>query len=190
MLAPAEALFAVGLFLVAFWEVLPPLGRFIPGQLFIGLLAAFAVGLGDFSPWQPAALLLGTLAGDVLNFARAKHHPRFLLGGHNRWWIPGQDLDRLEASLRHNLAATFLRGRFSTRDRALLPMSASAIGARWPAFLRAAVPACLAWSATWYAAGAAIALSFQHLPPAAGITLLLGFLFLATGPVERPETAS
>lgn len=186
MPAPLEALLAGGLFLLAFGEVMPPLGRFVPGQLFIGLLAAFGVGLGHFSPWQPAAVLLGTLLGDVVNFARAKHHPRFLVSGRNRWWIPGHDLDRLETDLRHNLARTYLLRRFRTQERALLPLSAAAVSITWPRFVATAALACLAWTSVWFGAGAAIALAFQRLSPALGIALLLGFLLLATRPAPEP----
>lgn len=191
MPAPSPAaLLAAGLFLAALLEVLPPLGRFIPGQLLVGGLAAFAVGTHAFSPWQVAAVLLGTLAGDALNFARAKHHPRFLMGGRGGWWLPGRDVDRLEAALRRSPVATFVLRRFYTKDRAILPLAAGGWGMGWGLFLGCALVACVAWTAAWFGAGALLALAMLHLPPAVGIALLFGFLLLATRPLESPTPGS
>lgn len=189
MPAPLTLVLAGGLLAVALGEVMPPLGRFVPGQLFIGLLAAFSIGLGHFSPWQPAAVLVGTFAGDLVNFARSKHHPRFLVSGRNRWWLPGHELDRLESDLRHSLVRTYFLRRFRTQERALLPLSAAAIGVTWPRFVATSAVACVAWTVVWFGAGAAIALAFTRLSPALGIALLLGFLLLATRP-EPEQTAA
>lgn len=185
-----EAWLVAGLFLVSVLEVLPPLGRFIPGQLLVGLFAALAVTLDAVSPWLAAAAILGTVAGDALNFARAKHHPRFLMGGAGGWWLPGQDVDRLEASLRKNPARTFLVRRFFTKDRALLPLAAGGWGMSWRAFLSAAVPACVLWSLAWLFLGGAVAFAMRDLPPAVGISTLLGFLLLATRPLESGRAGS
>ena len=185
MPAPAPAaILAAGLFLATVLEVLPPLGRFIPGQLLVGLGVAVAVGVGGFTPWLLVAVVLGTFTGDALNFARAKHHPRFLMGGRGGWWLPGRDVDRLETSLRRRPVQTFLLRRFYTKDRALLPLAAGGWGMSWRTFLVCASVACLVWSLAWAAAGAAMALAMMHLPPAVGIAMLLGFLLVATRPLE------
>ena len=178
------ALLAAGLFLAALLEVLPPLGRFVPGQLLVGALAAVAVALDALTLWQLPLLVVGALAGDALNFARAKHHPRFLLGGRGGWWLPGHDVDRLEASLRRSPARTFLLRRFLTKDRALLPLAAGGWGMGWGTFLASAGLACAVWSVAWFGAGAAIAYAMLHLPPAVGIAMLLGFLLVATRPLD------
>lgn len=177
----------MGLFLVALLEVLPPLGRFLPGQLLVGLLAALAVALDAASAWILVATLAGTLLGDVLNFVRAKHHPRFLMGGAGGWWLPGQDVDRLEAGLRRNPVRTFLVRRFFTKDRALLPLAAGGWNMAWSTFLLAAGTACVAWSLTWLTLGAATAYAMMHLPPAIGIAMLFISLLLATRPVDTPR---
>lgn len=184
MPVPVPALLAAGLFLAALLEVLPPLGRFVPGQLLVGGGVAVAVARDAFTPWLVVAVVLGTLTGDALNFARAKHHPRFLMGGRGGWWLPGRDVDRLEASLRRSPARTFLVRRFYTKDRALLPLAAGGWGMPWRTFLVSAAGACVVWSLAWCAAGAAMALAMRHLPPAVGIAVLLGFLLVATRPLE------
>lgn len=172
-------------FAVAFLEVLPPLGRFLPGQLLVGLLGA-AAWFGD-GPllWLVPAVLLGALLGDALTFSRSWRDPRLAWGGRRAWWLPGHDVDRLEAALRRSFLRTYVLRRFLTRDRALLPIAAGAVSSSWQRFAAASALSCLVWSAAWTAAGAGVALGWQLLPPPAAAAILLTFLFLAVGPVEK-----
>lgn len=172
-------------FLVAFLEVLPPLGRFIPGQLLVGLLGAAAwVGHGPLL-WLVPATFVGAFAGDALTFLRSWRDPRLAWGGKGSWWLPGHDVDRLEVALRRSFTGTYVARRFFTRDRALLPIAAGAVDASWERFAPVSALSCLLWSAAWTGAGAGLALGMQMLPGPAAAAALLTFLFLAVGPVEK-----
>lgn len=174
---------------VALIEVLPPLGRFIPGQLLVGILGAVAwLGNGPLA-LVAAAAFLGAFAGDWLTFFRAWRNPRLAWGGRGSWWLPGHDVDRLEAALRRSFPRTYLLRRFFTRDRAVLPIAAAAVDASWQRFASVSAVSCLVWSAAWAGAGAGVALGMQLLPPPAAVAIFLTFLFLAVGPVEKTVQA-
>lgn len=184
---PLAAALATGLLVVAFLEVLPPLGRFLPGQLLVGLLVALAWLLGAFSPWLVVPAFTGALAGDLANFRRAWRDPREGFGGPRAWWVPGHDVDRLEAGLRHAPLRTYLLRRFRTRDRALLPLSAGVVGMPPERFLAASAAACLLWSLAWVGLGLAVGAGAQVLPPLATAGMLLGFLLLSTRPLDAAQ---
>lgn len=186
---PAVAAFALGLGLVALVEVLPPLGRFIPGQLLVGLAGAAALQLDAFSLWLLLATWAGALAGDALNFARAQRHPKLVLGGRGAWWLPGHQVDHLETGLRRSPWRTYLLHRFLTRDRAILPLAAAARGLPWSRFLPPAATACLVWAAVWITLGAAVTLGGRLLHPAASIVLATLLLLLATRPLGMMPAA-
>lgn len=172
-------------FAVAFVEVLPPLGRFIPGQLLVGVLGTLAWLGGGPLAWLVPAALLGALAGDWATFFRAWRNPRLAWGGRGSWWLPGHDVDRLEVALRRSFFRTYLLRRFLTRDRAILPIAAAAVDAPWQRFALASALASAVWAGVWIALGAGVALGAQMLPPAAAAAIGLTVLFLAVGPVEK-----
>lgn len=174
---------AAGLALVAFLEVLPPLGRFIPGQLIVGALAGIGVYEGWFSAWLGLAVVAGGFAGDLLNYVRGRRHPKRLFQNQGGWWIPGETLDHLKSGLRHTPFTTYVLRRFRTRDRAILPLAAA-----WEMpllrFVPVAAAGALVWSVAWLLAGALVGLSARSFHPAVTAALLIGFLLVATRPLE------
>lgn len=171
--------------LFAFLEVLPPLGRFVPGQLLVGAVAAGAARSSGSALPLVLAAFLGSLAGDLVNFVRARRHARWVLGGRHATGLPGDALDRLHRRLASNVVGTVLARRWFTGDRALMPWAAGAWNV--PAFPYLAVNAlaCLAWAVAWVAAGFAFAYATRVLDPALSVILAITALMVVSRPFQN-----
>lgn len=186
VLDPAALAIAASIALVSLLEVLPPLGRFIPGHLVVGVLGAVAFAMGAGPGVVALAIgagFAGALAGDLLNFDRARRHPRLVVA--SAWWLPGGDVDRIERGLARNAFATFVARRFFTRDRALLALVAGGWGMAPARFAIGAFAACLVWAAAWVGAGYAIGLATRALPVAASVGIAAAALLVLSRPLDQ-----
>lgn len=183
LLDPVALALAASIALVALLEVLPPLGRFIPGHLVVGVLGAVGFALHVHPALLVGAAFVGAFAGDALNFDRARRHPRIVV--QSAWWLPGGDVDRLERGLARSPLPTLVLRRFFTRDRALLPLVAGGWGMAPARFGAMAVLACATWSLTWLGAGYAFAAVTRALPALASVGLAGAALLLVSRPLEQ-----
>lgn len=175
---------ALAAFAATLLEVLPPLGRYLPGQLFLAGIALYAAANDAATPWIVVAAFAGALAGDLANYAYARRHPRIEFGGSSHWWLPGHTLDKLDRGLKHGLLQTALRSFFHTRDRAVLPIAAGAHGTPPAKYVPVATLAVAGWTIAWCGIGLILGEAWQRLPDVARLGAVVVAMMIAANPLR------
>ena len=178
---PEMLAFAAGVFAIAALEAVPPWGRSIPGHLALASVAAVAVALGGASLWLVAAAVLGAVVSDLACFAWIRLRPFHGVWRGGTWWRTGLDVDDLSARLHRQPLKAFLRGKFSTRERARLAYASAKSGMRASRFAALSLVGTLSWAPFWLGVGAAIG-GATLLLPAEGdfVVLAVGLVTLST----------
>ncbi len=171
-------------FAMAFWELIPVFGFFIPGSTFIvGAAILVPTGALDLGPVLILAGL-GAVAGDIVSFWMGRRYGRALLG-----WGPlasrGALVERAERFFQKHGGKAILIGRLTPPLRGILPAIGGMAAMDWRRFLVAALLAALCWALAYVLPGALIGASLQlagevtaRLAALILLVLVIGYLLL------------
>ncbi len=169
------------LFTVALLEAAPILGSLIPGSTIILALSALVPG-GELQLWPVLfAAALGAMLGDALAFWLGHREQRKILSAWPMARYP-ELVARSEAFFRRYGALAVFFARFVPPIRALVPVTAGALGLAPSRFFAVNIPAILLWAPAHVLPGVlaghelekAGGLRLHHgLPVAAGVVALL-----------------
>lgn len=181
--------FALVLFGIAALEAVPPWGRSVPGHLGIATMTAVAVATEAASPWLLVAATLGAILSDLAAFAWIRLRPFHGVWRGGAWWRAGLDVDDLSDQLHKTPFLTFLRAKFSTKERARLPYASAKAGMSGTGFAILSTMGSALWAPTWVLLGGAVGGATLFLPSEGDFVILAVGLVTLSTLVSRPNQA-
>jgi membrane protein DedA with SNARE-associated domain len=160
------------IFLVTLFEAIPPIGIFIPGQIFI-MLAGFAAQRGFLNLGLVILIsIMAAILGDLVAYEMGKRFGLKFLRKYGKYFFLKEEyLQNSEKFMRNHLSKAIISGRLYSVTRVFVPFLAGVHKANFRRFMLANITGAIIWATVSVLIGFIFGEGFRI------IERVLGFLF-------------